>query len=187
MPLSLHAVKQEEVATLSNLLQFFLHETSRYTPRTILDDGRYDTTLWTEGVASGTVQASLIKVKGKLAGFAIIQPHFQNDRIVARSLSELFIIEGYRGFGIGEEIARMIFDENHGLWQIQVDPENSQAQKFWATVLYRYTADDFRKISWHGDHDHVFEFKSPGPRPQVDLKAKKVKVIPDIQAEGQKT
>jgi len=187
MPLSLNAVKAEEVATLSNLLQFFLHETSRYSPRQISENGHYDTTVWTEGVLAGTIQAYLINVKGKLAGFAIIQPRVQNDQIVSRSLSELFILEGYRGFGIGEEIARMAFDEHHGLWQIQVDPENSQAQKFWKTVLYRYTADDFRMISWQGDHDHVFEFKSPGPRPQADLRAKKAKSIMDIQAEGQKT
>lgn len=187
MPLTLHAIKNEEIATLRNLLQFFLHETSRFAPRTISDSGQYDTTAWTEGVTSGTMNAYLVRVKGQLAGFAIVQPRIQNDRVVARSLSELFILEGYRGFGIGEEIARMIFDNEHGLWQIQVDPENAEGHKFWKTVLYRYTADDFRMISWHDDHDHVFEFKSPGPRPQVEFKGKKAKSILEIQGESQPT
>lgn len=78
MPLTIHQVNQEETAVLDNLLQLYLHETSMYSPKMIEESGRYDTTIITDNIKSGALEANLVRIKGYLAGFIITQPRIQN-------------------------------------------------------------------------------------------------------------
>lgn len=184
MPLTLKLVNEEEAQVLSNLLQLYRHETSKFSPIEIDDDGLYETNSITQKIASPEVDGYLIRIKGKLAGFAIVQPKFQNGKIVARSLTDLFILESYRGFGIGEEVARMVFDESPGLWQIEVAPGNEESAKFWSKVIYRYTGDDYRHLNWRGNRSEIFEFKSPPTRPTaIKALAKEVPITPTARQE----
>lgn len=178
MPLSLQPVEPAQISVLCNLMQLYLHETSRHHPRVIQETGLFDTSLWSEGLESQSIQGYFLRVKGQLAGFAIVQPRVQNGRTVAHALTELFLLENYRGFGIGEEIARLLFDNCQGLWQIAVDPQNEGAMKFWNAVLYRYTGDNYRLIRWKSQADEMFEFHSPGPRPGVEAPALRSAALP---------
>jgi predicted acetyltransferase len=179
MPLTLKLVTEEEAQILSNLMQLYLHETSRFAPREISDEGLYETSSITDKITTPQVDAYLVRVKGKLAGFAIVQPKFQNDLVIARSLTDIFILESYRGFGIGEEVARMAFDESPGLWHIDIAPQHEDGAKFWGKVIYRYTGDDYRHLNSRGNRAEVFEFRSPPARPTaVKALTKEVPVIP---------
>jgi len=179
MPLTLKLVNEEEAQILSNLMQLYMHETSKFSPREISDDGRYDTSSIINKISSPEVDAYLVKIKGKLAGFAIVQPKFQNGQIIARNLTDLFILESYRGFGIGEEIARMVFDESPGLWHIEIVPQHEDGAKFWGKVIYRYTGDDYRHLNWRGNRAEIYEFRSPAARPTGDKAiAKTVPITP---------
>ncbi len=168
MPLSLEPVEAAQIPVLCNLMQLYLHETSGHNPRVIQDCGLFDTVLWSEGLQTGCIKGYIIRVKGQLAGFAIVQPRIQNGRVVAHTLTELFLLQNYRGFGIGEEIARILFDSHVGQWQVTVDPQNECALKFWGAVLYRYTGDNFHVTNWKDQPEQVFEFRSPSPRPTVE-------------------
>lgn len=184
MPLAIQLVTTGEKQVLDNLLQLYLHETSRFRPADVNEDGRFDTAAITANIETPAVDAYLIRIKGKLAGFAVVQPRFQNNAIVARSLTDLFILESYRGFGIAEEIARMIFDQHPGLWHIEVTQENEEATKFWNKVIYRYTGDNFRHLPWRGNNAEIFEFRSPGPRPTSE-ETNQTQLIEVINAQPQ--
>ncbi|MFM9873228.1 MAG: GNAT family N-acetyltransferase [Fimbriimonadaceae bacterium] len=179
MPLTLKLVTEEETQVLSNLMQLYMHETSKFSPLEIADNGLYSTDSITNKVYTPEVDGYLVRIKGKLAGFVIVQPKFQNGQIVARSLTDLFILESYRGFGIGEEVARMVFDESPGLWHIDVEPGNEESAKFWSKVIYRYTGDDYRHLNWRGNRSEIFEFKSPPTRPTaVRATLKEIPITP---------
>lgn len=165
MPLTLNLVTGEEVQILQNLLQLYLHEISRFAPIEISEDGTFDSSGMTSRLLTPEVDAYLVRIKGRLAGFAIVKPTFQAGEIVARSLTDLFLLETYRGFGIGEEVARMVFDESPGLWHLEIYGQHEEAAKFWAKVIYRYTGDDFRHLSRKGNRSEIFEFRSPAARP----------------------
>ena len=167
MPLTLQFVTSEEVQVLDNLLQLYLHETSKYSPVEIQEDGKFATSHITSKISGPEVDAYLIRIKGKLAGIAIVQPKFQTGQVIARSLTDLFLLESYRGFGIGEEVARMVFDESPGLWHLEISPQHEEAAKFWSKVIYRYTGDDYRHLNRRKNHTEIFEFRSPAARPQV--------------------
>jgi predicted acetyltransferase len=171
MPLTIHQVNQEETAVLDNLLQLYLHETSMYSPKMIEETGRYDTTIITDNIKSGALEANLVRIKGYLAGFIITQPRIQNGEIVTRSVSDLFILHNYRGFGIGEEVARLTFDQAPGLWHIEIQPQFEEATKFWTKVIYRYTGDNFRHLKWQESKAEIFEFRSPAARPSATERA----------------
>lgn len=164
MPLRLNRVTPSERSILDNLMQLYLHEMSRYAEEVIGDDGRYTYVELDSFIESADRDAFLILVKGKPAGFVLVktlsslsdEPHY--------AIKEFFVLEGYRELGIGEEIARQIFDANQGHWQVGVSRENEGADAFWHRVLYRYTAKNYRVTSVPGFDGPVFTFDSPGPQ-----------------------
>ncbi|MBL8067847.1 MAG: hypothetical protein JNM28_05315 [Armatimonadetes bacterium] len=177
MPLTLSLVTGEDLQVLENLLQLYLHEASRFDPVEIGEDGKFDTSPFTKLLLTPEVDAYLVRIKGKIAGFAIVKPTFQGGEIVARSLTDLFLLETYRGFGIGEEVARMVFDQSPGLWHLEIYGKHEEAAKFWAKVIYRYTGDDFRHLTRRGNRSEIFEFRSPAARPQYSGPANEPEAI----------
>ena len=81
----------------------------------------------------------LLRVDGTLAGFAIIREgaHFAGEG--TREISEFFVLRRYRRRGVGEEVARAIFDAFPGRWEVAQTARNVDAQAFWRRVLGRYT------------------------------------------------
>ncbi len=169
MPLTLTPARTEEKPILDNLLQLYLHEMSKYDDRPLSDDGRYQYPTFEAYFSEETRFPYLIRVKGKLAGFVLIRdiPSVTGDRV--HTVAEFFVVEMYRRLGIGEEIARMAFDGMPGTWQVAQKEDNAVACAFWKQVIWRYTAKNFREYrtpDWHGP---IFEFASPGPRPDEIL------------------
>ena len=166
MPLELSSVRAGEDQVLVNLTHLYLHETSLYEPREIGDDGLYRM----EGLESWLTDERrypfFIRVKGKLAGFALVR---QLDTLAPEatySLSHLFLLETYRQLGIGEEIARSLFEQFQGHWQIGVPNDNKVARQFCKRVLYRYTSGDFGEVRMKGYSGPVFVFRSPSAKPE---------------------
>jgi len=167
LPLTLTPVRLEERPILDNLLQLYLHEMSRFDDRELDDSGRYAYPHLDRYFTEDSRFPYLIRVKGKLAGFVLVRdvPSVTNERI--HTVAEFFIIEVYRRLGIGEEIARLVFDRLPGTWQVAQKEENAIGKAFWKQVIWRYTAKQFREFrtpDWHGP---IFEFVSPGPRPEA--------------------
>jgi predicted acetyltransferase len=100
-----------------------------------------------------------------VAGFVLVRDieSFKGGPI--HTVSEFFVLHSFRRLGIGEEIARMVFDQFPGAWQVAVLEENKVARSFWKTVVWRYTGGrmhEFRTSDFRGP---IYEFSSPGARP----------------------
>jgi predicted acetyltransferase len=72
----------------------------------------------------------------------------------------------YRRQGIGENVARQVFDKFPGAWQVGQIYENQTAIVFWRRVINRYSQGDFQEHdlnneNWHGP---IQTFISPSPR-----------------------
>jgi predicted acetyltransferase len=109
----------------------------------------------------------LVRVDGNLAGFVLVARYNyltgQKDTWV---MAEFFIMRKYRRQGIGENVARQVFDKFPGAWQVGQIYENQTAIVFWRRVINRYSQGDFQEHdlnneNWHGP---IQTFISPSPR-----------------------
>lgn len=162
MPLRIELATLEHRDLMANLMSLYLHEASDRIEIEIGEDGRFCnhdlSCYWVEPDR----RVFLIRVKGKIAGFVLVRDieSMRGHRI--HTIPEFFLLNSYRGLGIGEEIARLVFESSHGLWQIAVPEDNKVARAFWKSVIWRYTGGrllEFRRTDWNGP---VFEFSSPG-------------------------
>ena len=135
---------------LAALLQLYVYDFSEALALDVGDDGRFRVPP-TEGR-----DAFLVRVDGKLAGFAL---HQGKSRISGEAgvhdVAELFVLQRYRRSGVGEHAARWLFDRFPGRWEVRQRAENARAIAFWRRVIDRYTAGRFDEEvlsdeRWHG-------------------------------------
>ncbi len=134
MPLKLERVDSRTIGTFRNLMQLFLHEMSSYRPDEVNEDGLFNHDHLGKEPDSKT-DLLLIRVKGQLAGFAVVS-HMEGD---IRLLSSFFILNAYRGLGLGRESAQMVFNTYHGRWIVLAMETSTPAKTFWRRVIRAYT------------------------------------------------
>lgn len=145
-------VPQEEQETLMRLLELYIHDFSEIVNADVNARGRYwDGVLdhyWTEAGR----YPFFIKVKGVLAGFALVHRDAQGTF----SIGEYFVMRKYRCHGVGKVAAQRLFDQFPGQWQVAQIAPNIDAQVFWRKVIGEYTAGQFTEVEtqlserWHG-------------------------------------
>ncbi len=109
----------------------------------------------------------LVRVDGNLAGFVLVARY--NYLTGAKDcwvMAEFFVMRKYRRQGVGEHVARYIFDQFPGAWQVGQITENQAASAFWRKVVTRYTHGSFHEYTldnenWRGA---VQVFSSPASR-----------------------
>jgi predicted acetyltransferase len=169
LALEIERVSLQQRDLLRNLLNMYLHEMSDYDDFELGEDGNMEyphfSCYWVEPER----HPFLIKVKGKVAGFLFVRDieSYRGGHI--HTVAEFFILNAYRRLGIGEEIARILFDQFPGQWQVAVQEDNKVGRTFWKTVIWRYTGGrmhEFRTTDWRGP---IFEFSAPGPERPAPL------------------
>lgn len=95
------------------------------------------------------------RVEGRWAGFALVSRHsYLSDEGDVMEISEFFVMRKYRGQGIGDALARHVFDLFPGKWELQVTPNNKRALSFWRRVVGAYTGGRYNEVylneGWHG-------------------------------------
>jgi predicted acetyltransferase len=106
----------------------------------------------------------LVRVNGCLAGFVLVARYnYMTGLKDTWVLAEFFIMRKYRYQGVGEYVARLIFDQYQGDWQVAQITENSAATTFWRKVISRYSHGNFQEQTLNNDHWHgpVQVFTSP--------------------------
>lgn len=82
----------------------------------------------------------LIRVDGKIAGFALICPHCDYRKEEgARSIGEFFVMLKYRRKGVGAKVAAQLLERHRGPWEICYLRNNLPASRFWKKVVEEYT------------------------------------------------
>jgi predicted acetyltransferase len=109
---------------VERLLQLYEHDNSEFFGADVDPDGIYRVmdadTLW-----QPDRNIFLVKVDGHLAGFAFVSRHpsYLGDG-ETYLMDEFFIMRKYRRRGVGEHVARTLFDRYPGRWEVSEWPTN---------------------------------------------------------------
>jgi predicted acetyltransferase len=137
----------EDKPTIARLLQLYEHDNSEFFGADLDPDGLYRVMDADTRFKPGWY-VFLIKVEGKLAGFAIVTRHaaYIGDG-ETWLMDEFFVVRKYRRRGVGAYVACALFDRFPGRWEVSQWPTNLPAQAFWRTVIGRYTEGRFEEVT----------------------------------------
>jgi predicted acetyltransferase len=165
MLVSVERAPESDREVIANLVELYLHEFSDVDGREIGENGRYGyaplDTYWTEPGR----YPFLIRVDGRLAGFALVA----EQRLLGRTspghlIAEFFVLRPLRRRGVGTAAAFELFDTFLGLWWVGEHGANSSAQAFWRAVISQYTCGSYREETWQepdGERGVAQVFETP--------------------------
>ena len=79
----------------------------------------------------------VIRVGGRLAGFALVSNRSHYAGTGVREISEFFVLRKYRRRGVGTHAARMLFERFPGRWELAELTWNVAARRFWRRLIKR--------------------------------------------------
>ena len=161
MDITLHLMGVDDKVLLVRLMELYNYEFSVYSDEDINEYGYYGyghiDDYWEE---EGRFPY-LIRVDGKIAGFALVCPHCDYRKEEgARCIGEFFVMLKYRRMGIGEKVAAQLFDRHRGLWEICYWRNNLPASKFWKKVVEKYTNNHYQMCGTENDKQIGFIFEN---------------------------
>lgn len=139
MDIKLEKVTKDEKNKVEKLLQLYLHDLSMYFPITfdsskceyVYDDlDKYFTDNY----------AYFIKCENDICGFVLVDNN-KNDNY---EISEMFVLNNYKGKKVGETAVGKIFDMYKGNWTIKAVPSSPIAENFWTKTVANYTNGNFK-------------------------------------------
>jgi predicted acetyltransferase len=77
----------------------------------------------------------VIRVDGRLAGFALVRERAGFAGAGVREIGEFFVLRKYRRLGVGTRAARELFERFPGRWEVAVLVWNVAALPFWRRVI----------------------------------------------------
>ncbi len=148
MNIQLKIATEEDLGTLQDLSLLYLYDMSRYCG--FLPDWKlpsngiykpYDFSLYFK---EQTRYPFLIYVDEEIAGFALVNKIGSHEK-VDWNMAEFFIHAKFQGKKVGRHIARKLFDQFPGLWEVCAIPENTKGSDFWEQTIEEYTHGKFEK------------------------------------------
>jgi predicted acetyltransferase len=153
-------VTPEDAPVLERLWQLSAYDYSTYGGTDVDASGVFPTPVPDE-------QFFFVRVGGHFAGFASVIRHASYlGHGEVHLLSYFFVMPKYRRRGVGEHVARTLFDRFPGRWEVATNPGREPAQTFWRRVVGRYTGGTHQEAAagcerWDGPI-WAFESKSNG-------------------------
>ena len=136
--LTIDRVGREANNIVVNLFEHYLHDMAEWFQFDVGSDGRYAYDMSSHWQNNDPVY--LARVDGALAGFVLISSAQQwTDDPASLDVREFFIIRRHRRSGVGQALARKIWDEHRGHWLVRVLESNLPAVPFWRTTIGAYT------------------------------------------------
>jgi predicted acetyltransferase len=164
------AAGPDDRARLAVLFELYAYDFSEILAIDVGDDGLFRAPALDEFWTCPRPHAFLIGVDGRLAGFALVQEgsRLTNDEAVW-DVAEFFVMRKYRRQGVGEHVARSLFDRFRGRWEVRQRIENHGATAFWRRAVGRYTDGRFEEVVWDDERwrGPVHRFVSDGALPET--------------------
>lgn len=129
---------------LRNLMQFYFYDFSEFIKCDVEDNGLYKSYEYLDEYWKDENHRFpyLVKQDGEYIGFVLVRVIESEDGNYF-SIAEFFIMKKYRRNGIGQAVAKEIFDLHRGQWEVfQIEP-NKPAQAFWYKAINEYTKGEF--------------------------------------------
>ena len=131
--------RPDEEHIIQNMMQLYVHDFSEQWAGTergeLEDDGFFAEyplePYWQE---PGRIPL-LLRVEGRLAGFALVNAWSHSGLSLDRSMAEFFVVRKHRRDGIGRRAAHIIFDRYPGQWETAVARKNHGALAFWRNTV----------------------------------------------------
>jgi predicted acetyltransferase len=131
-------VPPEGIPVLQNLAAFYVYDLSEFMGWDCPESGLFGARGEDEWYGA-SFDHYLLRVGGRLAGFAIVERLSESDF----DMAEFFILRKFRGQGVGRKVAESLFDRYPGRWRVRELSENTAAQAFWRRVIGAYTRGSF--------------------------------------------
>jgi predicted acetyltransferase len=136
--LEVFSAPPEQQTILANLLELYIHDFSEFRKMELGPDGKFGypklPLYWHEPGR----HPLLVRMDGTLIGFALVKRGSEiSGSGSVWDMAEFFVLRGYRGRGIGSEIAHKIWKQFPGAWEVRVMPSNRPAHRFWQRAITR--------------------------------------------------
>lgn len=148
MNLKIKKIEQKEKSKLEKLLQLYLHDLSFYFPidfDSTKCEYEYDLNKYFEDNYAYFIQSDK-----DILGFILVDNNSNNNY----EISEMFVLNNYKGNKIGEQAVIKIFDKYRGNWTIKTVPCSPVAESFWKKTVSNYTKGNF-KIEHTGKYNRA--------------------------------
>jgi predicted acetyltransferase len=135
--LVLRPVRARDRGAVRRLVQLYIYDLvgDRWAPDA---EGRFGSPRWHRRFWTRRGRHHfVIRVDGRLAGFALVRDraHFAGRGV--REISDFFVLRKYRRQRVGTDAARWLFARFSGRWEIAELSWNLPAQRFWRRVIGR--------------------------------------------------
>ena len=124
LQVSVEKVASIERKKLEKLLQLYLHDLSLYFPITF--DSKVCEYEYNLNKYFDKNYAYFIKSSDDILGFVLVDVNLEDNY----EISEMFVLNNYKGKKVGEEAVKKIFDIYKGNWTIKAVPLSPIAESF---------------------------------------------------------
>ncbi len=133
--------------TIQNIGRFYVYDMSRYCgfisdEWNIPANGLYECMDFKSYFEDPTREPYLVKVGDELAGFVLLDREGTSPE-TQWNMGEFFILAKFQGKGIGADVARQIWLQHPGFWEVTVIPENKKPHQFWRKTISDFTNGHF--------------------------------------------
>jgi predicted acetyltransferase len=139
---TLDAATPSNAELLANLLELYIHDLSDvFSGLEVGPDGRFGyrrlPLYWSQPDRRFPF---LIRLEGRVAGFALVQRGSPlNPDANGLDVEEFFVLRQYRRAGVGRHAAELLWERFPGAWTVRVADDNRSALTFWRGVITEYT------------------------------------------------
>jgi len=149
----------DQAPILANLIELYAHDFSEFLSIDVGEDGKFGYPTLPFYWSDPDRHPFLIRIDGKLAGFALIQKGSEvcNNRTVW-DMAEFFILRRYRRHGAGTKAAHKLWALFPGPWEVRVMQSNLAAQPFWAAAVASFTGEKIAPVRFELGERRLFLF-----------------------------
>lgn len=148
--------------TLQNLARFYVYDMSRYCgflPHwECPENGLYEAYDFESYFIESHRYPFLVRVNHELAGFVLVNK-MGLTADTDWNIAEFFITAKFQHRGIGQKIAKQLWQQYPGKWQVSVLPQNERGLQFWRKAISEFTKNQFsettQKVGYDPDNPRV--------------------------------
>ena len=161
MDFELKQITKSSLNILENLFQLYIHDISRELPWDCDDNGTFEAYSLSEWIENKDNFGYLIYVDDKMAGFVMVDKEFKvlENKPNNYDLSEIFILNNYKGKGLASSVVKQVFDMHKGNWECRPVPRSISALAFWEKVFANNFNYNVKKHEWK-ENRFAFTFRN---------------------------